>query len=805
MYRRNVLVSFFIASASVLLFEMVQIRVFAYSLTPILAFAGISLAMTGFGIGAMVLSLFPSMGRRDTRWTLSILGILQSTAMVLSLVLLARSSWQVILGFQDSVFPLLLKILIPSTVPYFFMGLFLAILFSAAKAAVGKLYFANLFGSGIGCLLIVVLLTPLGAEKLILVAAILSTIASALLAMPQHKKLTAIAALLIAIEAGAMGFAEEIFPFAPDPLDAVGYNIRAAHYNKEPPPESEFSEWNIVGKVDVWNLKVERVSVPEKLDLRILAVDSGATTQLIEGPDIEGWGKDLFTDTVYGIAYAVRPEVDDVLVIGAGGGIDVHTALHWNAKRVFAVEINSSTVGAVAGPFAEFLGWPQLDERVQIINSDGRNYIKSTALKFDVIQMTGVDTMTVYATGSINMAEDYLYTVEAFEDYLKSLKPEGIINVLRFGQDHIRLSTIATRALLNRGVKDPGRHIVAFKQSETAGVLIKKQPFTDEEIASLTQYTARTERSKLSIPHFEKWRFYIGDPMQLIYLPGVRSTTEFNRLFNLARNKYASLNTVYESGTLSVPTDNNPYYMLGDWLRAEDHPMKFREAISVMTTFWGAIVGIAAALILLPVFFLKRRAISWRPMLWVLPYFFGIGLSFMLVEICIIHIFAIFVGSPGASLAVVLTSILISSGVGSYVTGLLKAAPEKKIIIAGAVLVFSALAILFFAESIFDALWPLGLGTVPRGIIVGVMIAPMGFAMGWFFPSGLTALERYFSTSNLVPWAVSINAFASVLGSVAALPISMYFGFRALFIVGIVCYAIVTVITGELFYGRKPA
>ena len=99
-FRYDILASVFFISVSILLFEMAQIRTFSYSLPPSLAYIGISLAMTGFGIGSMLLSLMPSLGAARLRLTLSLLAVLLAAAMVLSSALFARVSWDCIVNIE---------------------------------------------------------------------------------------------------------------------------------------------------------------------------------------------------------------------------------------------------------------------------------------------------------------------------------------------------------------------------------------------------------------------------------------------------------------------------------------------------------------------------------------------------------------------------------------------------------------------------------------------------------------------------------------------------------------------------------
>ncbi len=793
----------FLSSISILLFEMTEIRVFSYSLTPILAYTAISLAMTGFGIGAMLSSLFPSFGKKNTTKTLAILCLLQAISIVLSNVLFTRVSWNIVLSFQHNVFPLVFEILIPCIVPHFFMGLFVAIVFSSNNR-IGKVYFWNLFGAGIGCVAIGIFIQPLGAENLIIISALLSSLASLVLAFPKFRSIVATALGFLIFGIVSLFFSDALLPFAPDPLDTAGFRIRAALANAQKVPIREFSEWNVAGRVEVWDSEQERVFVPEDLPFRVLTADSGGTTQMISDGGDGIWGSYIFDESIYGIGYGIKPAPKNVLVLGCGGGLDVQTALFWKAKHVTCVEINSSTIKAVKGPYAAFLKWPTMTNNVTLLHDDGRSFAKATSQKFDIIQLTGTDTMTVHATGSARINEDSLYTVEAFIDYLRILQPNGIISVLRFGEDYIRLTAIATEALLKIGVSDPGKSIVSFRQDGATGIIVKRQALTEEELDDLERFASREKHLiDISVPPLALLGFIPSFPIEFIYLPGRIDNPVFKRYFNMARIVPESMQEIYAATSVVVPTDDKPYYWLSRFMANRYQPEKFIERFEVVGTFLISVLLVAIVFILLPVAMVRRHTASFKPVLWILPYFFGIGLCFVLIEICIVHIFAIFLGSPGASLTVCFTSILLFSGIGSYLAEFIPMKPLKKIGLATLVLVISGISILSFSEPVFDAVFKSGAGQITRGFISGLMIAPLGLAMGWFFPTGLNCLKHYMKGKDLIPWAVSVSGFASVFGSVVVLPFSMIHGFRALFGTAVVGYVIVAFISLLFLYKRK--
>ena len=796
--RPGLLAAVFLGSLSVLLFEMAQIRVFSYSLPPILAYSGISLAMTGFGIGAMLLSLAPSLIRRNIYPTLAVVAILQTVSMAGSSAIFAAASWNSVLHLNDNILELIFGILVPCTAPYFFGGLFLAMIFSSIGDRIGKVYFWNLFGSGVGAVLITVLLTPIGAERVIAAAGVMSALCAVILSLKAGSWVKGGAFLSLIGAVVLYPYSVEVFPFQPDPMDVTGMAMRSAEAGTSKPIRKEFDEWNIVGRIEIWRQEGSELSVPEKADYRSLTVDSGASTVLAGDTGVDGWGRGLFRETSYGLAYQVNPQPEDVLVIGTGGGIDVQAALHWGASDVTAVEINTTTIGALEGPYAQFLGWPK-SQRASIVHADGRSFIKSPGKAFDVIQMSGVDTLTVYATGAFNMVEEYLYTVEAFEDYLRALKPGGVLGIVRFGAEHLRLTAIAAEALRRAGIDDPRNCIAAFKQSTTATILVKKDGFDANELDLLAAAGARKQTNGVSIPAYEMFGLYLNKPINIFYLPGRRTTPKFEALFR--GMKEGDLSRVFPDDEIAIPTDDNPFFMLSGWIQgAAQTPI--RNNVKLLKSFWLATIVLALVLIVVPVVIFGKKLPSKRPLLWVFPYFFLVGISFMMFEVGIINWFSIFVGSPGASTAVVLTSVLFASGIGSYTSEMGGMKPEVRIALAVVGLVVTSLLMKLLSPVIFNGCWSAGLGQVTRGLVAGLMIAPMGYAMGWFFPAGLELINRRMADARLVPWAISINGFASVVGSVAALPITIFGGFSYLFFLALAGYLIAGAVS-SVFLWKK--
>jgi hypothetical protein len=167
---------------------------------------------------------------------------------------------------------------------------------------------------------------------------------------------------------------------------------------------------------------------------------------------------------------------------------------------------------------------------------------------------------------------------------------------------------------------------------------------------------------------------------------------------------------------------------------------------------------------------------SMRPLL----FFLFIGAGYILIQVALIQKFVLFLGHPTYALTVVIFSMLLSSGLGSFASkrfvrtqvGRLKAI---LMLILAAVLVLSA---------ILPQIMEVGVSLpLPIKVLLSVaLISPVGFAMGMPFPTGLTLLERAMPASVRLAWAV--NAASSVMGSAAAMFLAIYLGLQTTLVIG---------------------
>jgi predicted membrane-bound spermidine synthase len=176
------------------------------------------------------------------------------------------------------------------------------------------------------------------------------------------------------------------------------------------------------------------------------------------------------------------------------------------------VEVNPAMVDLLQAPFAEFVGDPLSNPAVNVTEGDGRFFVARSDDVYDVIQLTGVDTAVASAAGSPNLAENYLYTQEAFRLYFDHLSPDGLLavsfpNVEGMG---LRLVNLVALTLAQAGIERPEDHIVVSEITGYVHILMKRTPFTEKELRVLEDGF----RQRVSSVYFPLYHRLFGDPPQ---------------------------------------------------------------------------------------------------------------------------------------------------------------------------------------------------------------------------------------------------------------------------------------------------
>lgn len=753
-------------SALALLLQLVQVRLFSFVYWYHLMYYIVTMALLGFAASGTLLAVSPRLrGLPDASFFLLCLVGFSLTAYVSTQVAChpvvdtrgAILSQQGLAG-MSATYALV-------AVPYLFAGLAVSGAFMRFPDQSAKLYFASLGGSGIGCLLFVALITPLGAPKLLLAAVLLPPLLALLLPGGRRH----LAGLLL--WGGFLAFAlsrHEGHPLLR--LDPVG---NKQFWQLIERPVVEFTQWNPVSRIDV-------IADPEDPGHRNVLMDGDAQAWLVDAP----YARQVQKRTLHSLLYKVHAETPRrALVIGAGGGFDVHVALGHHAAEVDAVEFNPSTVAVVTRTHARAIGEVFSLPNVHLHEAEGRSFIRRSDARYDTIMLYGTDSLVGLSTGAYVLADSYLYTLEALEDYLGHLAPDGMMQLCRWSyavkpREDLRTFTTAVEACARAGFRNPLGHVaVVLGEEELAAVLVKRSEFTPEETGRMLAWCA-ARNCRMLYPA-------VGPK------PYPQRAEHFHRFADAFRQgRQEAFYADYEFDVKPVSDDNPFFFQHNRWdflfgNKATKTAWDYMRGMWTHFVLLGILlqsVLLSVLLVCVPLALNRRRGVRLAAPLPTLVYFAALGFGFMLAEIAVIQKCVLFLGHPGYSLALTMPAILIAAGLGSYASGFLDRRPAR----AATAATLLCAALLLSLRYVLPALTPhlLQQAMPVRALGVVLLVAPAAFCMGIPFPLAVRKLVA----GDAVPWAWAVNGTASVVASVVAILLAMRFGFSAVLWTAAGCY-----------------
>ena len=743
-----------------LLVELSLTRIFSVVFYYHFAFLAISIALFGLGAGG-VFSYAVAGWKGNLFSKLGLLSAINSVLVIAAVIVVLEQG-------QNPAAWYLALIYFTCALPFFVAGTVVSLAVSETIDRVNRVYFFDLAGAAGGCLLLLPLLNTFGGPDTTIVAAVLFAAAAALWqSMSGSVTARAASVALALLLFGLLLFNQQ-------------YGLITVVYAKNQKLEHEsFVQWNSFSRIAI---------APDKgSGAPVIFIDADATTW-IANFDFAHLPAHDFHDLLYqgpGLPYAIRPAAK-TLIIGPGGGWDVARALASGSHDITGVEINPIIATTIMRQrFPQLSRHLYLRPDVHIFVEDGRAFVRRSSQKYQVLQATLVDTWASTAAGAFALSENNLYTTDAFRDYLTHLTDDGILAFTRWGFDppreSLRLISLAIVALRELGETEPERHIIVGREGSRADlagwgardtVLISRRPFSAQDIMHARQTLAEAH-------------------MTAVYLPDERIPNQFTELLHSPDPGAYERRYPFD---ITPVSDNRPFFFytvqprdLWNFVtqastRSEDY--KINTAVPLLFELLGISVVATLIILALPPVVLRTRLPHERSVLAFLLYFLAIGAGYILIEVALIQKFVLFLGHPTYALTVVIFSLLVSSGIGSYASGRVigTSAVRWRAVLGGI-----AILIVLLAVDV-SVLLPKAI-TLPVSwkVVVSVaLIFPAGFLMGMPFPTGLARLEKWQSAS--VRWAWSLNAAASVLGSVAALVFAIYWGLVQTLLIGGVLY-----------------
>jgi len=465
-------------------------------------------------------------------------------------------------------------------------------------------------------------------------------------------------------------------------------------------------------------------------------------------------------------------EKNSMLVIGPGGGKEVLIGLLNGVEQITGVEINPDFVNITkenrdfnGGIYTDFLN-------VRILVGEGRHYIKRTLYRYDLIVMALPSTEQLQSIDNFAMSENYLLTVEAIRDYLKILTPEGrLIFTVHNKWELVRLITTSMAAFNHLGIsnKEALDHFLIIEQDYTPTIVIKKTPFALDEVTGIKNAMKTVPEGLPAITYLPYNWNELNRTVANDFLHGIK-VNRITAQEYIKQNKY----------NISPCRDDSPYF----------YKIRKETPRDLLWLFLSVAV-LNLGLIGLPLSRVRKqeKKNQIKRITSSLIIFACIGMGFIIIEISLFQKFILYLGSPTTSLAILLSSLLVGMGFGSYFSKkFFRDSLIKKILLASLVILLFGTSLFMIIPVIFNQL--LAHSLTIRVMVSIITIFPLGFFLGIPFPTALQMLDRD-DLKKYIPWMYGVNGIMTVLGSVLAVIISMILGFTVSFYVGLVFYAIV--------------
>src|SRR5919108_1688835 len=750
--RRLLFAGIFLTALSGLVLEVAITRIFSAAIWYHFAFVAVSVALVGLGASGLVVQYGIKKLRGKWPEDLTIFSAWGITIFIpITLFVMHALASQVIY------LPLFMILF---SVPFFFIGIIISAAFSAFGSVAGRLYAADLVGASAGALLVVLFLVLAGGEGVTLIVGLIAAIGATIfssIAKKTRKLVVSFIFVAFAISLILLNYATQIFAIPTDPTAQKDLPI---YLREHPGSKIVKTQWNSFSRIDV----VEGGGNASEGLVAKVFIDGGAGTNIISWDGKTESRQELSTWMQY-LPFKMMQD-PKVLVIGSGGGRDVVAALVSNSKDVTSVEINPIIYETVKS-YGDRAGNVYSHEYVRSHVDEGRSFITRSAEKYDIIYVPFVDTWASVSSGGLSVSENFLYTLEGFQQYYDHLTDRGKIVTVRWLIDAPRFVTTYAKLLEQNGIpKDQlSRHLImvtsdSYTQDPSVTMVIfSKVPFTDDEIKFFSESFSQYDYKPILLP---------GQIMREPYPALLNGKIQPEQFYDLFKTK------VYPV------TDDNPYFL------SFEKPLPY-----AVEALLYASIGFVAIFLLIPFAWMRRAVVMLTEknelrIATIIPYFAALGMGFILIELALLQKLILLLGNPTMTFAILLFTLLISSGSGSLLSSRIARNNMKNLVfVIGGI---AAIGILYAVFLPFIVYSTIAEPFEVKAAISAAVLAPIGFLMGMPFPTGIRLLKA--DRPEYIPWMWAINGAFSVLGAVLAIALGIMYGSSYALILGISIYLI---------------
>jgi len=821
-----------LGAGAVIALQIDIMRVFSVSSWAHFGSLVVSLAMLGFGLTSAVMTVAKDWFARHWRGAATVaLGLFGPLAVAANLYVQRLGFNAIFLVSDPTQKWKLLQMFLAELMPFLAGAVFLGCVFLKSNRTFGRVYFADLAGSGLCGLIFLLAMYVFVPANLIAAPLMLWLAACSAWALGPGGR----AALIPYAVAGVLAFGGH-FVLAP----AFGLKTLAvndykgvSYARKFPDSKRVYESASPFGYLEVYsssylhfapglsdNAGFSLPTMPANAYLGMY-IDSDGPIGIMRDLTDKETAYFRFLPMVYPYVIKSAPKT---FIIQFGGGISTEVALHSGAKDVTVAEGNQAVLEAFRSPvLRDFTG--DILSKVRVLPYEGRHFLAGAKEKFDVIDLSLADSVGLSNPGGFAIVEKFPYTKEAMETYMRALAPDGVLSVTLWNKEEPPKSVLKLYATMAAAARDvdsdhlANSFFVASSYLSTATVLYKNGGFTPEEIAKLRTHTRAMSFDEIYYPGF------VYDPsqtdatldgyVQQIFAgadggppepgdnaaqstegsdegappPGraddsVLPATVMGRLawHALIAGDWPDVAKRYVFNTRAL-TNDAPYFAAyvktGDLLRVTDR-------LELLQDEWGylliwATLGVAcltaAVLLVIPVLWGWRSIFSRsRGKALTVLYFACLGAGYIMVEVGLIAHFVMALGNPTISASVLITGMLVFSGLGALTSE--RILPFMRAVMPA---IFLAIGGLLLSYALFVNLALDGIAALPYGerlVLCFLLIAPPAFLMGFPMPTAMTTLGRL-GKDHLFIWAWGVNGCFSVIGAAAAPVIATNFGLGA--------------------------
>jgi hypothetical protein len=751
--RRLLFAGIFLIALSGLVLEVSITRIFSAAIWYHFAFVAVSVALVGLGASGLVVQ--HRVKKLKGKWAENLtIYSAWGIAIFIPITLFVMHA----LASQVIYLPLFMILF---SVPFFLVGIIISAAFNAFASVAGRLYAADLIGASVGALLVVLFLVLTGGEGATLIVGLIAAIGGTIFSrIAKNTKKTVVSLMFVAFALSLifLNHATQIFAIPTDPTAQKDLPI---YLREHPGSKIVKTEWNSFSRIDV----IEGGAGGEGLVAKVF-IDGGAGTNIISWDGKTESRQELSTWMQY-LPFKMMQD-PKVLVIGSGGGRDVVASLVSGSKDVTSVEINPIIYETVKS-YGDRAGNVYSHEYVRSYVDEGRSFITRSSEKYDIVYVPFVDTWASVSSGGLSVSENFLYTLQGFQQYYDHLTDTGKIVTVRWLIDAPRFISTYAKLLEQNGIPQDqlDRHLImvtsdSYTQDPSVTMVIfSKSPFTDEEIRFFSQSFSQYGYKPILVP---------GQIMREPYSALLNGQINLDQFYNMFETK------VYPV------TDDNPYFL------SFEKPLP-----GVVEVLLYASVGIVAIFLLVPFAWMKRRREeevgtkkSEIGIATMIPYFAALGMGFILIELALLQKLILLMGNPTMTFALLLFTLLISSGAGSLLSARIAKNNMKNLVfIIGGIAGLGILYFLFLPPIIYSTIAE---PIEAKAAVSIAILAPIGFLMGMPLPTGMRLLKVH--RPDYIPWMWAVNGAFSVLGAVLAIALGIMYGSSLAMILGILIYLV---------------